>query len=312
MSGIFGSAVLQPFSRIYSRLKSERAFLFCLRTGAVILFSGIMGYWAAATLGEFLVREEIRGAKALLTAPHLTSGKSDGIGSGALTLKDFVEGDPFLARGLSDFEDDSLEITAGELYDLEGIRLTGTIPGISVWIQEDGKPQMIVLKGHSIKGYDLAEVEEDSIILQKGQATLTVLLRYSGKPSGAKTAPSLGARSTPSKAVAAARPGQQGAISRELVNQLLMDPLEEMKKFRLRPKFNGETAQGVEVQWLDENSILTSLGVKPGDVVQSVNGVEIRNMGDVVNVVNSLMSGSTFDVQVVRGGKPEMLNYNIK
>ena len=96
------------------------------------------------------------------------------------------------------------------------------------------------------------------------------------------------------------------------MNQLLMDPLEEMKKFRLRPKFDGESAQGVEVQWLDDKSILTSLGVQKGDVVQSVNGVQIRNMGDIVNVINSLMSGNTFDVQVVRGGQPEMLNYNIK
>ena len=66
------------------------------------------------------------------------------------------------------------------------------------------------------------------------------------------------------------------------------------------------------MQWLDEKSILTSLGVKAGDVVQSVNGVQIRNMGDVVNVINSLMTGNTFDVHVLRNGKPEMLNYNIR
>ncbi len=43
-----------------------------------------------------------------------------------------------------------------------------------------------------------------------------------------------------------------------------------------------------------------------------MNGVEIKNMGDVVNVVNSLMSSNTFDVQVIRNGKQEKLNYNIK
>ena len=35
-------------------------------------------------------------------------------------------------------------------------------------------------------------------------------------------------------------------------------------------------------------------------------------MGDVVNVINSLMTGNTFDVHVLRNGKPEMLNYNIR
>ncbi len=306
------SASIQPFVRLVARLKSERLLSLCLRVGTMVVFSWMMGYWAAMSLGEFFVNEQVRTARTLLNAPHSASVRGEGAGGGALTLKDFVVGDPFLVRSLLDFGDESREITAGELFDLEGVRLTGTIPGISVWIKEDDKPQTIVLIGQSLKGYDLAEVDEDFIVLQKGQTTLTVLLRYSSRPPGSKTAPSLGGRGSSSQAVAAARPGQQGAISRELVNQLLMDPLEEMKKFRLRPKFDGETAQGVEVQWLDDKSILTSLGVKPGDVVQSVNGVQIRNMGDVVNVINSLMSGNTFDVHVVRGGKPEMLNYNIK
>jgi len=91
-----------------------------------------------------------------------------------------------------------------------------------------------------------------------------------------------------------------------------MNPLDEMKKFRLRPKFDGDRALGVEVQWMDRNSFLESVGVEKGDVIQSVNGLEIRNMGDVVNVINSLMGGSAFDVQVLRGGTPVSLKYNIR
>ena len=305
------SSILKRSARFISHVRLERFVTFCFRLVAVVLFFGLFGYWAAAALGELLFTEELRGTRSLLSIPLSTSVRSDNVTGRSLTLKEFVGGDPFLVHVPPIDEDGNREITAGELYDLEGIRLTGTIPGISVWIQEEKKPQTIVLKGQMIKGYTLTAVENDRIILQKGQAQLTVLLRYSGKPANAKTIPSSTTRPV-QRAVAAARPGQQGAISREMVNQLLMDPLEEMKKFRLRPKFDGDMAQGVEVQWLDEKSILTSLGVKAGDVVQSVNGVQIRNMGDIVNVINSLMSGNTFDVQVVREGKPEMLNYNIR
>ena len=91
-----------------------------------------------------------------------------------------------------------------------------------------------------------------------------------------------------------------------------MNPLDEMKKFRLRPAFDGGKALGVEVQWMDRGSFLESVGVEKGDVIQSVNGLEIRNMGDVVNVVNSLMGGDAFDVQVLRGGRPVSLKYNIR
>ncbi len=297
------------FFHLVSRSRVERLMLFCFRVAIVSLIFGMFGYCAATALGEYFFVETAKGAQTLLSSPSSRTLLKETTGGRSLTLKEFVEGDPFLAHVPGTDEDGDREITAGELYDLEGIRLTGTIPGISVWIQEEGKQQKVVLKGQSLKGYELTVVEEDRIVLQKGQASLTVLLRYSTQPVSGKAA---AAAKPARRSVAAARPGQQGSISREMVNQLLMDPLEEMKKFRLRPKFDGESAQGVEVQWLDDKSILTSLGVQKGDVVQSVNGVQIRNMGDIVNVINSLMSGNTFDVQVVRGGQPEMLNYNIK
>lgn len=297
-------------SRLVSRHRFERLAAVLSRVAIVALFFGMSGYWAAVALGEFLFAEEMRSARSLLGVPLSRSSLPEA-SERPLTLKEFVGGDPFLVYAPPKRKDESRQITAKELFDLEGVRLTGTIPGISVWIQEDKKPQTVVLKGQKLKGYDLTAVEEDRILLQKGPTTLTVLLRYSAETatSAKKTAPAV---SAPQQSLTAARPGQQGSISRETVNQLLMDPLEEMKKFRLRPKFDGDTAQGIEVQWLDDKSILTSLGVKAGDVVQTVNGVPIRNMGDVVNVINSLMSGNTFDVQVVREGKPEMLNYNIK
>jgi len=298
------------FFHFVSRSRMERLILLCFRLAIISFVFGMFGYCAATALGEYFFVGTAKGARALLSSPSSRTLLKEAAGGRSSTLKEFVEGDPFLAHVPTVDEEGDREITAGELYDLEGVRLTGTIPGISVWIKEEGKPQTVVLKGQSLKGYELTAVEEDRIVLQKGQATLTVLLRYSAQPVNGKTA---AAASKPvRRTVAAARPGQQGSISREMVNQLLMDPLEEMKKFRLRPKFDGESAQGVEVQWLDENSILTSLGVQKGDVVQSVNGVQIRNMGDIVNVINSLMSGNTFDVQVIRGGQPEMLNYNIK
>lgn len=308
------SSSTRRISRLLSRQRLERFVALFFRVAVVALFFGMGGYWAAAALGEFLSTEEMQSTRSLLGVP-LSRSLLPEASERPLTLKEFVGGDPFLVYVPPKPKDESRQITAKELFDLEGIRLTGTLPGISVWIQEAKKPQAVVLKGQKIKGYDLTAVEEDRIILQKGPTTLTVLLRYSAETaaSAKKTAPAVTApREAPQQTLSAARPGQQGSISRETVNQLLMDPLAEMKKFRLRPKFDGDTAAGIEVQWLDDQSILTSLGVKAGDVVQTVNGVPIRNMGDVVNVINSLMSGNTFDVQVVREGKPEMLNYNIK
>jgi type II secretion system protein C len=297
----------------------ERFLAVFLRLAAVALFFGMGGYWTASALGERLLIEEMEGTSSLLNVPVARSLLPEA-SERPLTLREFVGGDPFRVNPPKTEEtpqpvkEEKREITAAELFELEKIRLTGTMPDISVWVEEDGK-QFVVLKGQTLKGYEVAIIEDDRIILENASNTLTVYLRYSIKPDPKRAASRASGPPPPLPAMttmSAARPGMQGAVSRELVNQLLMDPLEEMNKFRMRPKFDGGEAQGVEVQWLHNSSVLASLGVQKGDVVQSVNGVEIKNMGDVVNVVNSLMSSNTFDVQVIRNGKQEMLNYNIK
>ncbi|NLK19419.1 MAG: hypothetical protein GX310_06475 [Synergistaceae bacterium] len=231
------------------------------------------------------------------------------------TLSDFAAADPFGASSAvpAPKEPEKKEITAGELYALEGIRIAGAIPGISAWIEEGGK-QAVYLPGYKIKGFELLRVLDEGIVLHKDGAEITVSLKYGGKPSSDARAPAPARppQITKDGGIAAARPGRQGSIPRETVDNLLMNPLDEMKKFRLRPAFDGSNALGVEVQWMDRGSFLEEVGVEKGDVIQSVNGLEIRNMGDVVNVVNSLMGGDAFDVQVLRGGQTVSLKYNIR
>ena len=278
------------------------------------LFSAMAGYWAAGMVEErlFLLSVEETGKISARGAPPLPAEKEQGP-----SLRDFAAGDPFGAAPPPSeaplVKAPETEITVSELYELEGIRLAGTLPGIAVWIDDGGK-QSVFLRGQQVKGYELTEAGEDRVVLRKGGTVVNVLLRYSGHTSSRASAPPSPPPvvNIPGQGVTAARPGQQGSIPRETVDNLLMNPLDEMKKFRLRPKFDGDRALGVEVQWMDRNSFLESVGVEKGDVIQSVNGLEIRNMGDVVNVINSLMGGSTFDVQVLRGGTPVSLKYNIK
>ncbi len=278
------------------------------------LFSAMAGYWAAGMVEErlFLLSVEETGKISARGAPPLPAEKAQGP-----SLRDFAAGDPFGAAPPPSeaplVKAPETEITVSELYELEGIRLAGTLPGIAVWIDDGGK-QSVFLRGQQVKGYELTEAGEDRVVLRKGRTVVNVLLRYSGHTSSRASAPPSPPPvvNIPGQGVTAARPGQQGSIPRETVDNLLMNPLDEMKKFRLRPKFDGDRALGVEVQWMDRNSFLESVGVEKGDVIQSVNGLEIRNMGDVVNVINSLMGGSAFDVQVLRGGAPVSLKYTIR
>ena len=98
-------------------------------------------------------------------------------------------------------------------------------------------------------------------------------------------------------------------ISAGLVQQLMENPFDELKNVRLRPK---EGEQGLQIQWINKDSILSQLGVQKGDVIRSINGIPFRNMADITNSMNSLMNSDRFDVEVVRDGKPSSLKYVIR
>ena len=48
------------------------------------------------------------------------------------------------------------------------------------------------------------------------------------------------------------------------------------------------------------------------DVIKAVNGVQITNLSDATNAVNSMMSGTRFDVTLERSNKPLELKYQVK
>ena len=114
-----------------------------------------------------------------------------------------------------------------------------------------------------------------------------------------------------SSSIIASAPGQEGVIYREVINNLLMNPFDEMKRFRIRPKYIGNESVGIEVQWIQNDSVLTKLGVQKGDVIKSLNGIPLKNMGDITNAINLLMNGTMFDVEVLRGDTPINLVYAV-
>ncbi|MGI6252761.1 MAG: type II secretion system protein GspC [Aminivibrio sp.] len=289
-------------------VKLARLLLPLAGAGAI---AWIGGYWAAVAAGEKFTRAWIE--ETAKPAPIVAAASGLPAERGRRpSLLDFAAADPFDApvSAPAAREPEKKQVTADELSELEKIRIAGAIPGISAWIEDEGS-QGIYLPGQKIRGFELLKVDEAGVVLRKDGAEVRVLLRYSSGTASPGRAPAPPPLKQDGR-IAAARPGQQGSIPRETVDNLLMNPLDEMKKFRLRPAFDGGKALGVEVQWMDRGSFLESVGVEKGDVIQSVNGLEIRNMGDVVNVVNSLMGGDAFDVQVLRGGQAVSLKYNIR
>ena len=200
---------------------------------------------------------------------------------------------------------------------LDGVVLRGTLPGIGAWVEKDNKTKLMLIND-TIERFRLMSVTYRDATFRRGKDTVTKYITYgpvvakkqeAPKPAAPAPKPTPQTQTNTGDVVAAAPGAQEGRISSEMVNQLVQNPFDELKRIRLRP---NDKAGGLEVQWIQNDSILKRLGVQRGDVVKSVNGIPFTNMGDIANSINSLMNSERFDVEVTRGGKPTNLRYVVQ
>ena len=244
------------------------------------------------------------------------AGRSGGAGG-------FTEENPFGAdvRAAKDTEKSSAAKAAPET--LKSMTLRGTLPGVGAWIEVSGNTRL-VLKGQSVEGFTLSEIEYSRALLSGGaeEHALYLILSGGGRPAAADRRRPRRAetrRRTQQRApekpaldfsgLEPASEGREGAVPRELVDALLMNPYDELAKVRMVPT---PDMSGMRLERLASDSVLARVGVAQGDVISAINGVSITNVADASNALNSLMAGTRFDVTVLRGGKPVELRYQVK
>lgn len=198
---------------------------------------------------------------------------------------------------------------------LDNVILRGTLPGVGGWFERDGK-LTLVLVGKTIDRYRLNSVKYNEAVFRRGKDRITKYIAYGPVDNTPKTPPQpVAAAPTPAPVnqpagnITAATDGHEGEVPAELVNSLVQNPFDELKRIRMRP---NDKAGGLEVQWIQNDSILKRLGVQRGDVIKAVNGIPFTNMGDIANSINSLMNSERFDVEVTRGGKSTALRYVVR
>ena len=190
----------------------------------------------------------------------------------------------------------------------------GTHPGIGAWLEDQGQLHLILV-GESFDVYTLEQVLYTAAIFRKGEEQVEKELTFGTTTASVPRPPVPG----PSPVTDGGTTGQvvpadpannkPGEINRNLVNQLMEDPFAEMRNVRIRP---AEGDQGLQVQWINKDSILAQLGVQRGDVIRSINGIPFRNTVDITNAMNSLMNSDRFDVDVMRNGASTSLQYVVR
>jgi general secretion pathway protein C len=187
---------------------------------------------------------------------------------------------------------------------LTGVVVTTT--GSFALMSIDGAPEAPVAVGQPLTaGATLQAVYSDRAILVRGGAQEAVLLKDSQSPPGASVT-----YSVPQGPAVTQLTANQFSVNREQLTQQMQTP-EFLSQALIVPHAGG----GFMVRDIKAGSLYEKLGLKVGDIIQSVNGQSISTIEDVMRIYQQMggsQSAGQIDIEVTRAGKPQRLQYSLQ
>jgi general secretion pathway protein C len=101
-------------------------------------------------------------------------------------------------------------------------------------------------------------------------------------------------------------------VDRSVVDQALANPTQFARSVRVRPyKKDGEVV-GFRLRRIKKGSPIEMLGAQKGDIIHSVNGVDLTSIDQALAAYQNMRSESKLVFSITRAGKPVDLNINIR
>lgn len=163
-------------------------------------------------------------------------------------------------------------------------------------------------------GATLREVYGDRVVLERNGRRETLRLPRESL-EGATAGSGLPAAPTP--APLAAPQAQSGAPEQERSlgeyrQMALSNPQQLADVVRVQPRTQDGRFVGYEVQPGRDPGLLNRLGLSPGDVVTSVNGIGLDTPARALGILRSLNSREELSIEVQRDGVSQTLNVNMR
>jgi len=191
------------------------------------------------------------------------------------------------------------------------IALLGTVVGdqqstLAVIKDKGKKRQDLYREGDVVQGAVIRKVLRGKVILRVGGKDEILTIEESADSGTQKEYPGskpVGKRTTKGATV---------TVSRSELQESLKNIHELLAQARIRPYFRDGKADGLAISNIKDGSFFARLGLKNGDIVQGIDGRDIRSPDDVLEVYEKLRSGSHVELQIKRSGEEKIIGYRFR
>ena len=202
-----------------------------------------------------------------------------------------------------------------------GLTLLGTVAGAPTAayavIAKSNKQELYHLGDEVTQGVTLEEVRHGEVVLRRGSERLLLAMDEDVKGSSPlqRFRPPLtptSRRTTQAEGIRQVAPNSY-LLERTTVTESLQNLSTMMRDIRVVPSFDAaRQPNGYRVASIRYGSLLDKLGLKRGDVIQSINGLAISDPDRAYQAYQQLKDESSIQIDILRGSSPQTLTYEIQ
>jgi len=186
-------------------------------------------------------------------------------------------------------------------FDLKGTVACNSSFGFIV-VEERGKKQKLYRLGDKIGSHKLVRITRNTATLRSGEGEITLKIKETVQGSLLPNTPAAGRGNAPPRY----------NLSKKDVNDNLNNLSSIMNQAVVRPVMNKGIQEGYIVSNIAPNSLYEKVGLQNGDIIIDINNNQMKNVNELLQMINSMQSGGSVDLNIKRRGKNETINYSVE
>jgi len=152
---------------------------------------------------------------------------------------------------------------------------------------------------------EVSEIRRDGIVIRQGNLEELLELGLSDKPAVAAVDSGSAASQAPGAPV-------RKVIDRREVESAMSDLPKLLTQARAVPNTVNGTVNGFRIDYIAPTSFYEKIGVQTGDILQRVNGVDIRDPSTMLSLLQQLKNERVVKLEMVRNNQRSTVTYELR
>jgi general secretion pathway protein C len=241
--------------------------------------------------------------------------------SGAMSRKnylDIIEGNIFNAKMRGKEEATPMlqtEVIQAPLPDLR-ITLIGTVVGegdtsYAIIEKQTTREQILYRLGELIENQaKITKIDRDEVVLLMGDTQRRLRLYLEEEQPGTGATGPTGAGTQP-EGIVKVTPNQW-VLDRQEITMALDNLSQLLTKARVVPNFTAGRPDGFRIFSIVPDSFFSKIGLQNGDILQRINGVEVKDPENFMKVFQQLKGEISVTLDLVRNNQKQTFAYEIR